>query len=424
MNLLNAKLYDPAAMATHAADAALAMTALDTTHLRLAFTIPSHGMVRVRIACPVGGGFNYPVIHLGVLSGASVIGRQLANPQAAWNSSGSQHPAMLVVDFVVTGLAPGAATWDAAYGVDYPESTMVLKYGGPDDATQDNACGGISFEVWDPQPLPTAAPGAANGVLISGVNAGFTVGDMNIGGGFTIGGVVEMEAGLQITANADENAVQIVAQGTGHGIAVTGGADGGHGIAATGGATNGSGIAATGNGTGKGFLATGGAGAGGDGIAAVAGGGVDVRGNVTGNVTGNLSGSVGSVTGAVTVGAMNANVVTANAINSGAFTSAKFADGFLTAAKIAADAITSGKVSADAKAAIAAAILTIAHEGSHTIQGLFRRLEAFMTGKATGLRSATARFYRGDGTTVAIEATQDISSGTRDAASVIGGDVP
>lgn len=67
-------------------------------------------------------------------------------------------------------------------------------------------------------------------------------------------------------------------------------------------------------------------------------------------------------------------------------------------------------------------ILSYAHETSRTLLGVFRRLDAFMTGKATGLVSSLATFYRADGATKAIEATQNTSAGTRETASTVGGD--
>jgi hypothetical protein len=102
------------------------------------------------------------------------------------------------------------------------------------------------------------------------------------------------------------------------------------------------------------------------------------------------------------VGAMQANVV--------------------TAAAVATDAIDADSLAADARAAIAAAVMSYAHEAGRTVLGVLRRLDALMTGKATGLIGATVAFFRPDGTTKAIEATQDVVAGTRDTASTVGGD--
>lgn len=73
-------------------------------------------------------------------------------------------------------------------------------------------------------------------------------------------------------------------------------------------------------------------------------------------------------------------------------------------------------------AALPAAVVAYAHESGRTLLGLFRRLESLLTGKATGLLSTTATFYRPDGVTKAIEATQNTDAGTREAASTVGGD--
>lgn len=67
-------------------------------------------------------------------------------------------------------------------------------------------------------------------------------------------------------------------------------------------------------------------------------------------------------------------------------------------------------------------ITQFAHETGRTILGVVRRLDSLMVGKATGLLSSLATFYRADGTTVAIEAAQNTTAGTRDAASTVGGD--
>jgi hypothetical protein len=68
------------------------------------------------------------------------------------------------------------------------------------------------------------------------------------------------------------------------------------------------------------------------------------------------------------------------------------------------------------------ALMAYAHETGRTLLGLFRRLDALLTGKATGLLSSTATFYRADGVTKAIEATQSVGAGTRETASTVGGD--
>lgn len=87
------------------------------------------------------------------------------------------------------------------------------------------------------------------------------------------------------------------------------------------------------------------------------------------------------------------------------------------------DAATGTAVAAlPTASAVATAVAEYAHESGRTLLGLFRRLESLLTGKATGLLSTTATFYRPDGVTKAIEATQNTDAGTRETASTVGGD--
>lgn len=65
-------------------------------------------------------------------------------------------------------------------------------------------------------------------------------------------------------------------------------------------------------------------------------------------------------------------------------------------------------------------IMAYSHDTGVTVRGAFRRMDAFVAGKATGLRSAIARFFMRDGTTAAIQASQNVTAGTREAASVAG----
>ncbi len=146
-----ARLYDPSVAVTKNTTAALAMTAFDTTNLRLTFTIPSHGMVRVRISCSIHGATTFPSILLGVMSGATVVGR-VGPEQRLGNTAVATAHVRATADFVIPGLTPGAATWDAAYGVETLVAATGIKYGGPNDATANNAFGAIQFEVYDPAP--------------------------------------------------------------------------------------------------------------------------------------------------------------------------------------------------------------------------------------------------------------------------------
>lgn len=155
MNLLKAVNYDPAVAVTKNTTAALAMTAIDTTNLRLAITVPAHGMVRFRLSSCIHGATTFPSIFLGVMNGAAVVGR-VAPMQLLGNTAVATALVAVVADFTATGLTPGAMNVDAAYGVETLVAATGIKYGGPNDATANNAFGGFVFEAWDPQPMGTA----------------------------------------------------------------------------------------------------------------------------------------------------------------------------------------------------------------------------------------------------------------------------
>lgn len=148
MALLAGTLYDPATAVSKVTTAALEMTALDTTNLRLAFTAPANGAVLVRLEGTVHGATTSPQILLGVMEGATVKGR--VHPRAIMGGT-ALATTMVCVEalFVVTGLTPAASlTWDAAYGVETLVAATGLKFGGPNNATANDAFGGFCFEIW------------------------------------------------------------------------------------------------------------------------------------------------------------------------------------------------------------------------------------------------------------------------------------
>lgn len=148
MALLAGTLYDPASAATKATDTLIAMTAIDTTNLRVTFTAPASGKVWVRLRCPTYGATTFPAIFLGVLDGATV--RLRMSPLGNVGSALATSQATQEVGGLVTGLTPGNSyTWDAAYGVDVVVASTNIKYGGPNDASGGDAWGGFVFEVWD-----------------------------------------------------------------------------------------------------------------------------------------------------------------------------------------------------------------------------------------------------------------------------------
>jgi hypothetical protein len=173
VNLLKAALYDPAAAVSKATSSLLAMTAFDTTNLRLAITVPAHGMVRFKMRCIVTGATTCPTILLGVLNGATVIGRVSPQYENATANATTQN-FVLDAEFTVTGLAPGAMNVDAAYAVQVIVASTNIKYGGPNTNAGANAWGGFLFEAWDPQPQTansTLAVDASGRVDVSKVRA-------------------------------------------------------------------------------------------------------------------------------------------------------------------------------------------------------------------------------------------------------------
>lgn len=149
MALLGSKLYDPAVAVTKNTTAALAMTALDTTNLRIAFTAPANGSVLVRLAGTIHGATTFPQILLGVLEGSTVKGRMVPKAVVGGTALATTFLSVEAL-FVVNGLTPSASlTWDAAYAVETIVAATGIKYGGPNDTTVNNAFGGFAFEIWN-----------------------------------------------------------------------------------------------------------------------------------------------------------------------------------------------------------------------------------------------------------------------------------
>jgi hypothetical protein len=178
VRLLAGVSYDPAAAVTKATTALLAMTAFDTTNLRLAsITVPSHGMLRWRIICTVHGAATLPSILLGVMEGATVRGR--ISPMVGGGNLVATGRYQHEATGLITGLTGGASiTLDAAYGVEVLVASTGIKYGGPNNATTNDAFGAIVFEVFDPAPAAGSGSGAtaqevweyATRTLTSGAN--------------------------------------------------------------------------------------------------------------------------------------------------------------------------------------------------------------------------------------------------------------
>lgn len=147
MGCLAAAAYDPTAAVSKSTAAALAMTALDTSNLRLGFTVPSSGRVWVEMIGTIHGATTFPQILLGVLEGSTVRGR--VSPEAFINGTALATTFMTVrAWFPVAGLTPGAAlNWDAAYAVETAVTSSGLKYGGPNNTTANDAFGAFVFGI-------------------------------------------------------------------------------------------------------------------------------------------------------------------------------------------------------------------------------------------------------------------------------------
>lgn len=278
-------------------------------------------------------------------------------------------------------------------------------------ATGTGAKGNAVFEVvaFDPRSatnlglsgLPTASPGAANGVLIAGTNVATTFSEGVVitkstgtalyiaaetgvevigtnGDGFDITGAatalnIFASGGLGVNISGTGGGMLILASAPGGGEGLTIGAvgDGRHGLLIQ--SPSGDGVHIEGDtkgiyaqcNSGHGLHIYGGVNSSGirvdsqgngDGVTLVhAGSGVDLRANITGNLTGNVSGSVGSVAGNV-AGNIVGNVQGAvHALDTGAIVAGTIADGALTAAKFAANFITDTSVSAAGLLAIGGA---------------------------------------------------------------------
>lgn len=144
--LLGSKMYDPGTAVNAVCTSLTAMTALDTTNLRLTFTAPASGKVLVRLRGVLHGATTYPVILLGVLDSTTVRARTA--PIGALKTT-AVSTAQIAVEgqSIVTGLS-GSYTWDAAYAVQVLKASTGLKYGGPNNTTTNDAFGGFLFEIW------------------------------------------------------------------------------------------------------------------------------------------------------------------------------------------------------------------------------------------------------------------------------------
>ncbi len=168
MSLLGSAVYDPVSLVSKSTASLLAMTAVDTSNLRVTFTAPSSGNVLIRLRAGIlTGASTSPQILLGVLEGSTVRARGAPSYGRAGVVSSSLVP--LSYSAVVTGLTPSSSyTWDAAYGVEFAVASTNMKYGGP--TTGATGVGAFSFEVW-----------TADGLLAATHYDPSTVANQNVG---------------------------------------------------------------------------------------------------------------------------------------------------------------------------------------------------------------------------------------------------
>ncbi len=177
MKLLAGTLYDPAARVQKATTSNLAMTALDTTNLRLTFTAPSNGIVNVHMRSSLRGAATQAMVMLGVLDGATIKGRRHCTAGRGMWPGNANNLCGVSANFPVTGLTGGQSyTWDAAYAVQAVVAATNLEYGGPDDTVATNAAGGFHFYVYDaPETLAAKAYDPASAATLTlGASAAMT----------------------------------------------------------------------------------------------------------------------------------------------------------------------------------------------------------------------------------------------------------
>jgi hypothetical protein len=315
MNLLGAALYDPAGAVSKVTTSLLAMTALDTTNLRIAFTVPAHGFVKVKMSCVHHGSTTSPQVLLGILEGSTVRARVSPNVNLLQTAIATSQ-ICLSCDFTIGGLSAGAVNWDAAYGVEIVASANgAIKYGGPNNTTTNDAFGAFVFEVWDPRPLTTGLGGGVNVTQLLGT-AWLTPGTA---------GTPDVNVKLWNALTTVE--LPLVPTTAGRKLDVSAGGEAGVDWANVGSPTTAVDLSGTTIKTTQKVDV--------DTIKTnpvVNGGTITFPTNATVASTTNITAAAGCA-----VSSIGANVITTASINDGAFTAAKFAADFLTAAKIAAD---------------------------------------------------------------------------------------
>jgi hypothetical protein len=148
-NLLGGVFYDPASAATKSTQSLLAMTAMDTSNLRLTVTAPASGKIMWRVRTQFHGSTTVSAPLLGVLESSTVVAR-VAPVLSVIDSLAATSCMACEASGVITGVSAGSHTYDAAYAVQVVSGTggAGLKHGGPDNTTTNDAFGGTAFELW------------------------------------------------------------------------------------------------------------------------------------------------------------------------------------------------------------------------------------------------------------------------------------
>lgn len=381
MNRLGSTLYDPGTAVSKSTAGLLAMTAFDTTNLRLAVTVPAHGCVFFRMQCVVTGSTTLPVVMLGVMVGASVKGR--ASPRIDIGNIVAGSSVTLSVEFTVSGLSAGATNFDAAYAVQVIASSTNIKYGGPDNNSGANAWGGFLFEAWDPQPLTLALDGGVN-VTQFGSSAGtFSGGRPEVNATHIAGSAVNTSSaqiGVNVVSYASGQA-PLQPTTAGRTLDVSAGGEAGLDWANVGSpmttvSLSGTTVAAVSGAVGS--------------VTGAVGSVTGAVGSVTGNVGGNVTGSVGSVTGGATAATQATHTTALAAINADtddiqSRLPAALVSGRMDASvgAMAADVLTAAAVKADAATKIEAAVWAAIASGALTALDVIKLMGAVAAGKTT-----------------------------------------
>lgn len=155
--LLGSIAYDPAG-AVQRGGAPVAMTVFDALNASIDINAPASGKIRTCLSAWVSftnllGYFNG---HLGVMDigGAqNVLRQRLAVGSRRHADSSSQSTPFgerLEAGGIISGLTPGSYYGLAmAFGVENSGFSNGFSYGGPNDATANNAYGALIFEVWE-----------------------------------------------------------------------------------------------------------------------------------------------------------------------------------------------------------------------------------------------------------------------------------